>query len=340
MPVKTDLIFIAGNSRSGTTLMGRILQQHADIHTFHELHFFEQLWSAGDAGKVLTREAATVLYARLLRAERAGVFSNAAYQTYEGEAAQQLMAYTGALTGEAVFGYFLQQEAGRQGKSMACEQTPRNLFYGREITQLYPDAKMIVMVRDPRDVLLSQKRKWKRRFLGGSTLPWRESLRAWVNYHPITISRLWAIHYQTVETLLRDPAVLVVSFEQLLAEPRRTLQMVCSFVGIDYAPALLEVPQVGSSHQADRTTLGIAPAHAGWRAGGLTASELFLCQRLCRAEMKRAGYALVPCAAPVLRLLWDALSFPVKLVLAFGLNIHRMKNMGESLSRRFRTVRT
>lgn len=36
-------IFIVGNSRSGTTMMGRILGNHTDVFTFHELHFFEQL---------------------------------------------------------------------------------------------------------------------------------------------------------------------------------------------------------------------------------------------------------------------------------------------------------
>ena len=37
------MIFVVGNSRSGTTMMGRILGKHPDIYTFGELHFFGQL---------------------------------------------------------------------------------------------------------------------------------------------------------------------------------------------------------------------------------------------------------------------------------------------------------
>ena len=39
------MLFVVGNSRSGTTMMGRILGNHPDVFTFGELHFFGQLWS-------------------------------------------------------------------------------------------------------------------------------------------------------------------------------------------------------------------------------------------------------------------------------------------------------
>ena len=44
------------------------------------------------------------------------------------------------------------------------------------------------MIRDPRDVMLSQKNKWKRRFLGAKQIPLREVVRSYVNYNPILIS--------------------------------------------------------------------------------------------------------------------------------------------------------
>ena len=37
------MIFVVGNSRSGTTMMGRILGKHPSVYTFGELHFFGQL---------------------------------------------------------------------------------------------------------------------------------------------------------------------------------------------------------------------------------------------------------------------------------------------------------
>jgi hypothetical protein len=35
------MICIVGNSRTGTTMLGRILGRNSAIHTFSELHFFE-----------------------------------------------------------------------------------------------------------------------------------------------------------------------------------------------------------------------------------------------------------------------------------------------------------
>ena len=42
---KTKQIFIVGSSRSGTTMMGRVLGNHPSVFTFKELHFFGTLWT-------------------------------------------------------------------------------------------------------------------------------------------------------------------------------------------------------------------------------------------------------------------------------------------------------
>ena len=40
----TQQIFVVGG-RSGTTMMGRILDKHPSIFTFRELHFFGTIWT-------------------------------------------------------------------------------------------------------------------------------------------------------------------------------------------------------------------------------------------------------------------------------------------------------
>ena len=52
----TKQIFVVGNSRSGTTMMGRILGNHPDIFTFKELHFFGQLWCSNETNNRLNRK--------------------------------------------------------------------------------------------------------------------------------------------------------------------------------------------------------------------------------------------------------------------------------------------
>ena len=50
---KAKQIFIVGSSRSGTTMMGRILGNHSDVFTFKELHFFGTIWT-NNSDKKLT----------------------------------------------------------------------------------------------------------------------------------------------------------------------------------------------------------------------------------------------------------------------------------------------
>lgn len=53
----TDCIFIVGNSRSGTTMLGRILGLHGKVHTLEELHFFDhKIFSALSSSRGLEGE--------------------------------------------------------------------------------------------------------------------------------------------------------------------------------------------------------------------------------------------------------------------------------------------
>ncbi|MEZ5023383.1 MAG: sulfotransferase [Chitinophagales bacterium] len=70
--VKDKAIFIVGNSRSGTTMMLRILNNHSQVYGLNELHFFEQLWSSADKNKEISKEEAITLAAKLLFVQRDG----------------------------------------------------------------------------------------------------------------------------------------------------------------------------------------------------------------------------------------------------------------------------
>jgi hypothetical protein len=193
-------IFVVGNSRSGTTMMGRVLGRHPIVFTLRETHFFEQLWSSADEERQIVEDEAIPLAARLVCIQRDGYLKQGDPNRFYGEAKGLIssMQHEG-LTSAEVFRAFLFLEANKNGKAIPCDQTPRNVFYLREILELFPEARVINLIRDPRSVLLSQKRKWKRRFLGAKNIPLKEAFRSWVNYHPITISKLWNASVRAAE---------------------------------------------------------------------------------------------------------------------------------------------
>lgn len=328
-------IFVTGNSRSGTKMMGRILNNHEKIHSFPELHFFEQLWSSRDKSKVLSREEELNLASLLLNVAREGYFSKRHTADFRADAANILESGGEKLTGTDVFSRVTYSESLRSGKEIPCDQTPQNVFYISEILEVFPDSYFLNMVRDPRDVLLSQKRKWKRRFLGGAHATWFETIRAWTNYHPLTISRLWNSAISAREQV-KDKRVMSVKFEELLSNPDKTIEGICYFLGIPFSPDMKQVPQVGSSSGLDKAdTRGINADRAqSWSKGGLSRTEIWFCQRICRTYMKQLGYEVVEISPNPVAVICYYLIFPAKLGLAFLLNLHRMKNIAETIRKR------
>lgn len=320
-------------------MMGRVLGANPRVYTFGELHFFEQLWAPEDEDRRPSEAETVELVARLLAIQRQGYLGKGDPRYFlreAGEVVRSARSGSEVFTPAKTFGAFLLHEAARQGKTIPCDQTPRNVFYAGEILELYPGARIVNMVRDPRDVLLSQKRKWRRRFLGAKGIPLREALRSWANYHPITISKLWNASVSAAANVADEDGVHSLRFEDLLADPDGAVREVCDFVGVPFEAGMLAVPQVGSSSGQDAPgRAGVDPGRAGsWQRGGLSPTEVFLCQKVTGGLMGRHGYAPVPVSPAPLRVVWSLLALPVKLALALLLNLGRMRNIRETIKRR------
>lgn len=330
-------IFIAGNSRSGTTMMSKILGKNPAVFSFNELHFFEQLWYPQEHIPDINMQQAITYFSGLISLQREGYLADRNPEQFRAEAAKHLAELpTTNLNPPFVFMNFLRYESALHGKRIPCEQTPRNLFFIDEILHYYPGAKIICMVRDPRDVLLSQKFKWKRRFLGHHDMPMKEVIRSWFNYHPVTISKLWNSSAKKIISSLDKNEVRLVKFEELISRPEPVMRDLCSFLGIDFHESMLLIPNEGSSVVADTGSVGIDKTKTGnFLSGGLTKTEIYLCQKITAAFRKRFGYEDVKADVGILSTTVAYISFPVKLSVALLLNLKRTKNLVNSIKRRF-----
>lgn len=336
-------IFVVGNSRSGTTLLGSVLGRHPDVHMFRELHFFEQLWSPGSEGSLPPPEHLTQVAARLLCIEREGYLAHDDPAGYEEEA-RRLVADLGDRPSlRDVYTGFLKAETGRNGASRVCEQTPRNLFYLSEILDWFEEPKVVHMVRDPRDVLLSQKYKWRQRFLGAESIPLSEALRTWVNYHPLTITRLWKSSMDAARPFEERATVATVRFEDLVRHPEPTVKKVCRQVEVDYRPEMLAVSRdvVISSHRGRSQERGIDSGAAGrWREGDLSDTEIYICEQVVGEEMKRRGYELSGRRPGLGSLIRWGFTLPIHLLFALIVNLRRANSMVDAIRRRLASARS
>src|SRR4030065_1853768 len=243
-------VFVIGNSRSGTTMTAQILGRHPQIFAFSELHFFEELWAPEAVAKTLDEEDAASLAARLYAIQREGYLEYKETDKYLDEGLALARGIDPGVRSELqMFSAFLYCETSKMGKSVPCEQTPRNVFYIGEILESLPDARFINLVRDPRAVLLSQKNKWKLRFQGMKDVPLREAIRSKMNYHPITISKLWNSSVGAADRFEGHPNVYSLRFEDLLLEPEEKIHEVCRFLAVEFYPEMLEISYWGSSRE-------------------------------------------------------------------------------------------
>lgn len=328
-----NCIFVVGNSRSGTTMMARILGNHPHVFTFQELHFFDELMPSAKVDDPLNKKLVVKLYATLMSIQRNGYFGsrNIVPLLKEAEKMPASSSY-----GE-LYRNFLYNETVGSGRRIPCEHTPQNIFALPELLSLFPDGKIILMVRDPRAVLLSQKFKWKRRGFSGGKIPFMESLRSRINYHPLLISRIWKAAMGEVEKYRNHPQMKVVLYEQLVANPEAVISDVCRFAGLDYSSSLLDVPVTGSSVGPDvAEKRGIHVTNTDhWREGGLSDTEIFLCQQQNRALMGVFGYDILPVRPSPFMLTKYALFLPFNALLAVLFNLKRLRDPVK-VFRRFR----
>lgn len=334
----SKMFFIIGSSRSGTTMLARILGRHQDVFTFQELHFFEESWSVGDVEREVTKDEARVVLLQLFSTQRDGYLNRKKNLSYSREVEgllNKVYSEVNVVNKHHLFSAFMEYETRNNGAILSCEQTPRNVFYVNEIASLFPDARFIYITRDPRDVLLSQKNRWKRRLYAEQAIPLSVTLRQWMNYHPIVISLLWRKTNTLGVQLSERENVIHVRYEDILNEPEREVETLCRFLGMKFSPHMLDVDYIGSSLERSTSgNRGIKKNKVGkWRSSDLSNSELYLCDRLTRSTRRRLGYedSHVPPSAGIV---FFGLTLPLKVFGAFILNVGRVTNVVSALRRR------
>jgi omega-hydroxy-beta-dihydromenaquinone-9 sulfotransferase len=290
------LVFITGASRSGTTLLSFILRNHSRIFGLRELQYFGECWDPRQGREPLSEErrlaAATTIVAR----QTEGILAARPDDAHEKRATQMIEQLgEGSRDPAELFAGIAAEFTKAAGKEIPCEQTPRNIFYAEALLDMYPQARIVHMIRDPRAVMASQKQRGRRRHLvrNKQALTLWESLRTRINYHPYTMAKLWRRAAQEARRLDGRSGFMILRFEDLLTEPERTIRRLCEHIGVPFEPSMLDVGQINSSHQS-----AVGGARRGihkdaidtWRTK-LTPGEIAIAERLCGSLMSHYGYA-------------------------------------------------
>lgn len=332
-------IFVLGNSRSGTTMLARMLDKHDLITDLNELHYIEELVTGEEFNSELTlsSEKALKLGAKLISRIEDGYFHSTLDSKYIELAAKILGVNDGnsSVTSSKVYELITETYANQRSCEFTIDQTPRNVFYVPEILQQMPTAKIIALIRDPRDICLSQKGKWRRRFLGAK-IPMTESFRAWANYNPIITAKIWKSAARAITTSANDFNVMVVKYEDLVKEPENRLREICKYLNVTYDPSMIAIEKVGSSVQKDKLgSRGVDKSRVeAWRSGGLLKSEIEICESITNAELISFDYELSQIKGSRIVKLYFYLVIPFKMSLSLILNLKKVSSLFQWLKKR------
>ena len=243
------LIFVGGSPRSGTTLAQRVLNCHPDIYGGPEFDFLPSIASLSQE----MREA--------IRSGRidAIVNENTLTEAFRGLVISLLVPKLQA-----------------KGVSFLSEKTPSNVLAFTWLEECAPEAKKILVLRDPRDVVNSMlevgRRQQRRR--GGTTGFVRDTISA-VDY----MNQCLKAGTPVAES---SPNGMVVYYEDLVSDPLIAANRMFRFIGVAEIDHLdLESDQFEAARNQDSW---IDWSNPGTMSGGIEKGRVGVGRRLLETE--------------------------------------------------------
>lgn len=210
--------FVVGVGRSGTTLLRLMLDAHPELAIPPETHFLHRLHPE-------TQREAAGFMATLMQTHTWADFR------LEPDALTAALPTPFDLP-DAIRAFY-RLYARRRGKPRWGDKTPYYAECMTHVHALLPEARFIHLVRDGRDVALSYRDKW---FGPGKDI--RAAARFWRG-------RIERVRAQARELPARD--YLEIRYEDLVREPRFTLERIVAHCDLAFDPAMLDYHRTAAS---------------------------------------------------------------------------------------------
>jgi hypothetical protein len=174
------------------------------------------------------------------------------------------------------------QYAERLGRPRWGDKSLHTERYADRVFECFPEARIIHMVRDPRDRYASALKRWRsnRGGVGSATAAWLASVD---------------LGHRNVE---RHPGrYRLLLYEDLVHDAEGELRRVCEFIGVAYDPAMLgmsgatDFRDAGGNSSYGRFSAGeISPRSIGRFREVLSDRQVAYVQRVAGARMRNLGY--------------------------------------------------
>jgi hypothetical protein len=327
-------IIITGADRSGTTLLYALLASHSQISMVRRTNMWR--WFYGQYGDLAEPANLDECLATMMRYTRLGVLQP------DPDAIRSAFRLRPPTYGQ-LFAVMHEQHATRRGRRRWGDKSLHTEHYAAQIFSELPDARILHMVRDPRDRYASILRRYESdgkpaKGVAAAMGRWRASVRAG--------QRNLADYGEARYTIVR--------YETLATSPEATMRRLCDFIGEPYEPEMLEmrgIPDV-SDYSGNSSFDPLGPGEISTRSIGrfrrtLDARTIALIDSIAGRQMNVCDYAASPTrlSASDRARLWGA-ELPVEAIRTLGWLVtnrfgaersrtvpaHRLSNSGNGVS--------
>jgi hypothetical protein len=248
-------LFIGGGAKFGTTLLLSLLDSHPQLVVLPEETFYledrHHYLALKNPESKLRRLLEKTDLQRLANGWRepsdaqhspdARTYTNFDYKRFvelAGNFIKRPWINDSLLFSETVRAYGI--VLGINWRNCVCwvEKTPRNESFPAALNELFPTAKMVQIVRDPRAVFASFKKRITGKY-GSHTKAHR-------------LVRSWNRSAREIPRLRQYPSrFLVIRYEDLIKNQKEVLENVCRFGGFDFNDKMREPTRAGNTWQGN-----------------------------------------------------------------------------------------
>jgi hypothetical protein len=267
-------VFVAGLERSGTSLMYALLATHPGLamtrRTNMWTYFYDQYGDLRQSKNFENCLSMMMRYKRLVKLKPDPARIRQDFQQSNDKSYARL------------FALLEEHYAERAGKPRWGDKSLNTERYAAPIFAAYPGARILHMIRDPRDRYASVLKRWqvRRGDVGAGTAMWLSSVNL------------------AQENQQRYPEQYkVVRYETLAAQTEETLREICDFIDEPYVPEMITMQgarrfreQGSNSSYGQRKPGTISTSSIGRYRQVLSPRQITFIQTIAKQEMKRFDY--------------------------------------------------
>ncbi|MEM9821557.1 MAG: sulfotransferase [Bacteroidota bacterium] len=278
MIVSSPIVYIIGVGRSGTSMLMTLLNGHSEIAFTPETHFLRFY-----LGNVQVKQKYEALGPKAFQSllEKDDYFKR-----LDCSAEALLSPYVSGkrpLDLSEVYLHLLSQYRQRKGKTWIGDKDPRYIDYLPMVKKVCPEARIIHIYRDPREMVLSKMKA-----------DWAAHRPYWLN---AMISQIqMKSGRQTARQLFGDN-YYELAYESLTQAPAQSLTNLLQFMGLDFEPEMLDLSKSAKElvdqselQWKDNTFKPVMATNTRKWEQQLSAKQIRSIEIICKEWFEQLGY--------------------------------------------------